>query len=201
MNDKQKIAIISPLVIIGTMYPIFQFLGNQLGNSIGWYLGLWIYWIVWGWVFPWVMIGKDSIVRLIRPQKWTLQLFFMVAFPVIMAAIFRFIAGMEYEKPALWFLFILISTNLGNGFFEEVLWRGMYLELFPKRVTLRIVWSTIWFALWHFAPGSISASGNPIGLMIGSGMMGLYFAFLAHKTKTIWWTMIAHALGGLIMVV
>lgn len=201
MNDKQKIAIISPLVIIGMMYPIFQFLGNQLGNSVGWYLGLWIYWIIWGWVFPWVMIGKDSIVRLIRPQKLTLQLFFMVAFPVIMAAIFRFITGMEYEKPALWFLFILISTNLGNGFFEEVLWRGMYLELFPTRVTLRIVWSTIWFALWHYAPGSISASGNPIGLMIGSGMMGLYFAFLAHKTKTIWWTMIAHALGGLIMVV
>ena len=32
-------------------------------------------------------------------------------------------------------------------------------------------------------------------------MMDLYFAFLAHKTGTIWWTMIAHALGGLIMVV
>ena len=32
-------------------------------------------------------------------------------------------------------------------------------------------------------------------------MMGFYFAFLAHNTKTIWWTMIAHALGGLIMVI
>jgi membrane protease YdiL (CAAX protease family) len=201
MNAKQKTAIVSPVVIIGMMVPIFRFLGNQLGNSVGWYLGLWIYWIIWGGVFPWIMIGKDSIVRLIRPQKLSLKLLAMVAFPVLMAAVFRFSTGMEYEKPALWFLFILVSTNLGNGFFEEVLWRGMYLELFPNRVIFRIVWSTVWFALWHYAPGSISASGNPIGLMIGSGMMGLYFAFLAHKTGTIWWTMIAHALGGLIMVI
>lgn len=201
MNTKQIISVISPLVIIGMMYPIFQFLGNQLGNSIGWYLGLWIYWIIWGGIFPWIMIGKDSIIRLIRPQKLTLKLSIMVIFPVLMAAIFRFSTGMEYDKPTLWFLFILISTNLGNGFFEEVLWRGMYLELFPERVIFRIFWSTIWFALWHYAPGSISATGNPIGLMIGSGMMGFYFALLAHNTKTIWWTMIAHALGGLIMVI
>jgi membrane protease YdiL (CAAX protease family) len=95
---------------------------------------------------------------------------------------------------------MLISTNLGNGFFEELLWRGMYLELFPQRAFFRMFWSTIWFALWHYAPGSISASGSPVGLMIGAGMMGIYLAFLAHKTKSIWWTMIAHGLGGLIMV-
>ena len=201
MKTKQIILVISPLVIIGMMYPIFQFLGSQLGNSIGWYLGLWIYWIIWGGIFPWLMIGKDRIIRLIRPQKLTLKFSLMVVFPVVMAAIFRISTGMEYDKPALWFLVILISTNLGNGFFEEVLWRGMYLELFPERVIFRIFWSTIWFALWHYAPGSISASGNPIGLMIGSGMMGFYFALLAHNTKTIWWTMIAHALGGLIMVI
>ena len=132
INTKQIISVISPLVIIGMMYPIFQFLGNQLGNSIGWYLGLWVYWIIWGGIFPWIMIGKESIIRLIRPQKLTLKLLIMVVFPVLMAAIFRISTGMEYDKPALWFLFILISTNLGNGFFEEVLWRGMYLELFPE---------------------------------------------------------------------
>lgn len=200
MNKKQIIAALSPLVIIGMMYPVFQFLGKGLGNSLGWYLGLWIYWIIWGGLFPYFMIGKDTILQLIKPQKLTLKLALMVAFPVVMAAIFRFATGMEYEKTALWFLVCLISTNLGNGFFEEILWRGMYLQLFPNRVYFRMIWSTIWFALWHYAPGSISASGNPLGLMIGSGMMGIYFAFLAHRTNSIWWTMIAHALGGLVMV-
>ena len=201
MNTKQIISVIAPPAIIGMMYPLFQFLGSQFGNSIGWYLGLWIYWIIWGGIFPLIMIGKESILKLIRPQKLDWKLFLLVAFPVLMAAVFRFSTGMEYEKQALWFLLILISTNLGNGFFEEVLWRGMYLELFPERILFRFIWSTVWFALWHYAPGSISASGNPLGLMIGSGMMGLYFAFLAQKTKTIWWTMIAHALGGFIMVI
>jgi hypothetical protein len=39
-----------------------------------------------------------------------------------------------------------------------------------------------------------------MGLMIGSGLMGFYLSFLVHKTGTIWWAIVAHTLGGIIMV-
>jgi hypothetical protein len=37
--------------------------------------------------------------------------------------------------------------------------------------------------------------------MIGAGLMGFYLSFLANRTGTIWWTIIAHAIGGFIMIV
>jgi len=201
MNGKQKIALISPLILIGVMYPVFQLLSGALGETIGWYLGLVTYWLIWGAIFPWFMIGKESIVRMIRPRKLDTNVFFLVLFPLLMAGLYRFIPGMEYEKPSVWIFLLLLSTNFGNGFFEEVLWRGVYMELFPDSIFFRIVWPSIWFALWHYVPGSVSLTGNAIGLMIGSGLMGFYLSFLAKKTGTIWWTIVAHAIGGFIMIV
>lgn len=31
--------------------------------------------------------------------------------------------------------------------------------------------------------------------------MGFYLSFLAKRTGTIWWTIVAHTLGGMIMIV
>ena len=119
---------------------------------------------------------------------------------MLLAGIYRFIPGMGYEKPGLWIFLLLVSTNLGNGFFEELLWRGVYMELFPDSTLFRIVWPSIWFALWHYVPGSVSPDGNVAGLMIGAGLFGFYLSFLAKKTGTIWWSIVAHAIGGFIMI-
>ena len=139
------------------MVPVFRLLAGwtaEAGNwRLGWYLGLMVYWLVWGAAFPLLMIG------------------------------------------------LLVSTNFGNGFFEEILWRGLFMELFPTRILFCIVWPSVWFGLAHYAPGSVAPNGNPVGLMIGAGMMGFYLSFLAQKTGTIWWGIIAHALGGFIMIV
>jgi membrane protease YdiL (CAAX protease family) len=200
MNNKQKITIIAPLILIGVMYPIFQWSSGALGKTIGWYLSLVLYWLTWGGAFPWLMIGKENIKKIIRPQRINTTIFFLVLFPLVMAALYKLIPGMEYEKPSTWILLLQLSTCFGNGFFEEVLWRGMYMSLFPESIMFRIVWPSIWFALWHYAPGSVSAVGNVAGLMIGSGLMGFYLSLLAKKTGTIWWTILAHTIGGIIMI-
>ena len=75
------------------------------------------------------------------------------------------------------------------------------MEFFPDSILLRIVWPNIWFALWHYVPGSVSSSGNVLGLMIGSGLMGFYLSFLAMKTKTIWWSIVVHTTGGFILII
>ena len=36
-------------------------------------------------------------------------------------------------------------------------------------------------------------------LMIGSGLMGFYLSLPAKRTGTIWWTILARALGGFVM--
>lgn len=108
---------------------------------------------------------------------------------------------MAYKNPSVWIFLLLVSTNLGNGLFEEVLWRGTYMQLFPNSPFHRIVWPSIWFGLWHYVPGSVSPNGNVLPLMVGSALMGFYLSCLAKRTGTIWWAILAHAIGGFIMVV
>ena len=130
-----------------------------------------IYWLTWGGLFPWLIIGQDRIRRIVRPQKLNTRIVLLVLFPLVMAGLYRILAGMEYDKPSLWILPLLLSTNVGNGFLEELLWRGVYGELFPDSIPLRIIWPSIWFALWRYVPGSVAPDGQVLGLMIGSGLM------------------------------
>jgi membrane protease YdiL (CAAX protease family) len=194
------VAVVAPLMIVVVMVPVFRLLGNLFGNP-GWYLGLVLNGLIWGTVFPFLMIGKRRILELIQPQKLDRRVSLMVIFPLLMAAIYRFIPGMVYQKASLLTWLYLLSTPFGNGFFEEILWRGMYMELFPDRIFFRIIWPSIWFGIWHYAPGTATPGGNVMGLMIGSTLFGFYLSFLAKRTNTLWWTIVAHIVGGLIMVI
>jgi len=203
MSVKQLLAVIAPPILVLVMIPVFRVFGHIFDEQwrIGWYLGLIVYWITWCGIFSYLLIGKTGIIKLIRPQRLTREIFILLLIPLVGAGLYRMIPGMEYDKPETWIFFLLLSTNPGNGFFEELFWRGVYLELFPNQRLPGMIWPSLWFALWHYAPGSIAPDGNVIGLMVGSGIMGFYLSFLARRTGTIWWTIIMHTIGGFIMIV
>jgi hypothetical protein len=184
------------------MYPVFQMLARALDENwrIAWYLGLVMYWLIWGAAFPFWIVGKESMAKLVRPQRLNVSVLPFILIPLIGASLYRLVPGMDYQKPTPWILLLLLSTNVGNGFFEEVLWRGVYMELFPDSIVFRFIWPSIWFGLWHYVPGSVSPDGNVLGLIVGSGLMGFYLSLLAKKTGTIWWTIVAHTTGGAIMI-
>ena len=199
MNSRQKISIVAPPVLVAVMYPIFHSLAAVMNDRVAWYLGLTIYWIIWGGIFPLFIVGKEAIKTLIRPQKPDKKILFLIAIPLLGAVAGRIILG-GYEKESVWIALLILSTPFGNGFFEEVLWRGVYVNLFPDHLFYRMIWPSVWFALWHYAPGSVS-SGNPARLMIGAGVMGFYLSYLAKKRNTVWWGIVVHTVGGIIMVV
>ncbi|HEY96259.1 MAG TPA: hypothetical protein G4O15_15120 [Dehalococcoidia bacterium] len=65
-NRKQIAAIVIPSILLATMYPVFQFLAGSLENDqIAWYLGLAVYWLIWGSIFPLLMIGFQNIKELV----------------------------------------------------------------------------------------------------------------------------------------
>ncbi len=205
MSVKSKIAVIAPVLVLVVMYPVFQVLAHIFpGNwRIAWLLGLLIYWIIWGLGFSWFMIGKTTIRTLITPQRPTLKIILLVLLPVVLTALFKHVCGESgYDSPDTLIYILVLLTPLGNGLFEEILWRGVYMTLFPRNLWLRIVWPGIWFALWHYAPGSINPErGHVPALMIGALFLGFYSAFLAKRTDTIWWSIIVHVLGGIIIVI
>jgi len=97
------------------------------------------------------------------------------------------VPGMEYEKQSVWIFILLLSTCLGNGFFEELLWRGVYYKLFPNNILFRMIWPSIWFGIWHYVPVSINSNEltGLIGMMIGPFLMGLVLSYMTKKTNTI----------------
>ncbi|UCG30982.1 MAG: CPBP family intramembrane metalloprotease [candidate division WOR-3 bacterium] len=200
MSKRQRITVFAPIAVIFSMYIVYRQLAQPYGNQFAWYAGFWVYWISWGAIFSFTIVGKKKIFRLIRPRKPDKSTLPFVAFPLIMTVIFRFLTGTQYAKPTTLWTVLLVSTAFGNGFFEEILWRGVYLNFFPKNIFYRMVWPTFWFTLWHYIPGSLSPNSHVIGLMIGSGLFGFYLAFLAKKTETVWWCIVCHTLGGILMV-
>ena len=191
MSNKQKIAIAAPITITATMIPMFQILAGKLGSFQGWYLGLVAYWLIWGAIFSVLIIGKQRIRILITPRRGNLKIVALVAFPLLMAFISKFLPGMEYKKESTWTFLLLLTTAFGNGFFEEILWRGVYMTLFPRNLWLRIVWPSIWFALWHYAPGSINPNScHVFALMAGALFLGVYAAIMAKCTHTLCWSII-----------
>ncbi len=197
---KRKFAIVMPFVLITSTFLVFQLYVRLVGPGLAWYLGLMTYWLTWCLVFSLWIIGKKRVRELVRPQKPDKIIVVLVLVPMLLAGIWRFVAGMSYPKESIWIVFGLVMTSFGNGIFEELLWRGVYMELFPKNNWYRIGWSTLWFSLWHFVPGSISSNSGVIGLVLGSAFFGIYLSLLAKKTGTIWWSIIAHILGGLVII-
>ncbi len=204
MNKKQLVTFIIPPVLIAFMYPIFNSLAGTLANDrIAWYLGLITYWIIWGMLFPLIMIGKQNIIELIRPQRPTVGIIIPISIIIVGALSARLLVpGMEYEKQSVWIYILLLSTCFGNGFFEELLWRGVYYKLYPNNIFYRMIWPSLWFGIWHYVPVSINnkALTALIGMMIGPILMGLVLSYMAKKTDTLWWAILAHSLGGIIMV-
>lgn len=199
MNRKQRIALFAPPVLIGSAYLHFQVLVRSLGEDLGWFLGLAFYWLVWCGAFTWWLVGREDLLRLIRPQRLTWQIALLLTIPLGGSLAMLLILGMDFGQESFWLALMMLSSVLGNGIFEEVLWRGAFLALFPRSLFYRILWPAFWFALWHFVPGSVSPDGNVVGLVVGSGFFGLYLGYLAWKTDTIWWCIVAHVLGGLVL--
>jgi membrane protease YdiL (CAAX protease family) len=201
MNAKQRVALLTPPVLIGVMYAVFRVFVSATGSSfVGWYLGLATYWFTWCTILPLTLVGWRRIKALIRPRPLHRWGFALLLIPVFGASLYRLVPGIGYEKQALWITLLYVSTAFGNGFFEELLWRGVYMEMFPNSIPLRMVFPTIAFALWHYAPGAVSANENVWGLIIGAAALGSVQSLLAKQTNGIWWPIVAHASAGLIMV-
>ena len=92
---------------------------------------------------------------------------------------------------------LLVFMTCINSFGEEVLWRGVYVALFPSSRMWGMVWPTVWFTLWHYAPGSISPLTDVRVLMMGAAALGVCLSWLSMKTQSIRTAALSHILGGL----
>ena len=108
MSHKQVFAILTPPVLVAVMILVLRLLVNhiQFNWRVGWALGLAFYWLTWCGIGSWLLIGRESILRLVLPQKLTLQISVLVLIPITLAGLYRLVSGMSYEKHTLWIIAI-----------------------------------------------------------------------------------------------
>lgn len=78
---------------------------------------------------------------------------------------------------------------------EELLWRGVFVSLWPDDWRLGLVWPTFGFAAWHLAPQVIHpAAMGTVPYVLASGVLGLCWGWVAWRTGSLRWSWLSHVI-------
>jgi membrane protease YdiL (CAAX protease family) len=192
-SRKRRLVLAAPVLVVITMIPVYQLSEAWFGPKLGWYLGFLVYWPLWCLVFPLWAVGWAGIRLALRRRHTPPWAWLVLSAPPLMALLGRGIMGGGSGEAFAW---ILMAG--ANGTLEEVLWRGVYAIHFGDSVLWGVAWPTLWFALWHFAPGWVALGSRAWVLVAGAAMFGLAMSWVAHKTRSIRWTIASHLLAGVV---
>jgi hypothetical protein len=205
MTATQILLVFSLPALFATMYLTFwlfnkRFMEHTWGaKRVSWYLGILVYWSVWCLAFPIALVGLPDVLNTFEIKPIDISSILILLVPIVITFLGRFI--LKFEKPMVAKdQIILMTTSLLMGVFEEVLWRGTFLSVFPSMLLFGFVWPTVWFAIWHLAPGSFSIL-DKWSLALGALVFGTCWGFVAIRTNTIFWTMLSHVLVGWVRVI
>jgi hypothetical protein len=192
VTKRQRLAILAAPVLTVTMLPVYWLAADLLGREWGWYAGFLVYWPVWCVGLPLALLGWSEARDLLRAGPMSPLSWVLVTLPPVMAAVGRLAGAEGPDRPLLWAAMALV-----NGALEEMLWRGMYVRLFPGRLRWALAWPTVWFALWHLAPGSVAMGSDVWVLIGGAAVLGAALGWVAVRSRSIRWTVVSHMLAGL----
>ena len=198
MTYTQAAALAAPLVLIASMWAVFKGFQARLGSPLGYLLAFGLYWLGWCLLFPAVLLGGlGQVAALFRPAPaltgldWQTQV--LLWWPVFFPLIFMFIPRAARATPGI--LMASLALGVVIGVTEEILWRGVYLRLFPGSLWLGIVYPALMFGLWHLCPLSVLENRMPGGAASFVGyavILGLSYAFAAQRSGSIFWPTAAH---------
>ncbi|HDQ06432.1 MAG TPA: CPBP family intramembrane metalloprotease [Candidatus Bathyarchaeota archaeon] len=198
---KQWTVIAAPVVLVLSMILAFQGFTVLLGSSLGYFSGFLLYWIGWCLVLPIIILKPRGILELFRESEkpfgtrpWLTA--FITFWPIILPLSTYFLPNILKASAEVIILSIVIGVIIGVT--EEILWRGVYIKVFPENIWLRYIYPSIGFALWHIAPQSVRPSavpGGAIAFVLVSLFLGLSWGYYAHKTDSIRWCTVAHVIN------
>jgi membrane protease YdiL (CAAX protease family) len=191
-------ALVVPLILIPTMYWIFRISRQRFGHPLGYFLAFVVYWVAWCLLTSAIWLrGMSRVTNLFTPMPalseldWKIQA--LLWWPLIFPLIFVFVPRVTKAGPAI--LAASIALGVIIGVTEEILWRGLYIRLFPDNFWLSVVYPAFMFALWHICPLSIvpnRRSGGTVSFVIYAFFLGLTYALAAQMIGSIAWSTVSH---------
>lgn len=193
-------ALVLPLLLLPVMAGVFALSARLLGAEAGYLLGFGFYWLVWCLLIPRWLLGKEEFNLILRDRvplfsrpNWMAAALWMA---VTLIAVLMY-AG-EFVRAPLALILLAVPLATINGFCEEILWRGLYVRLFPHNVWLAILYPSVGFALWHLAPQVVFPAENVIGFVLSTFFLALPYGCIAYRTGSAKWTAFSHSISGIL---
>lgn len=198
---KTLLMLAMPLALIASTWAAFQVFTQWWGYPLGYLMGFVFYWVFWCLAFPvYALGGVRPVLELFKEGQPTFRklgwkihflLWFWIAFPLFTIFLPRVgSVGLAVLAGSL-----LIGAVIGVT--EELLWRGVYLRLFPNSTWMNMIYPSLMFGLWHISPQSVKASSMPGGVFLFVAyavFLGLAYAYCARKTGSIRWVTLSHVI-------
>lgn len=212
------VALTLPLLLLPAMAGVFTLFAQLLGAEAGYLLGFGFYWLFWCLLVPRWLLGKQEFGAILRDRA-PLFSFTPNPSPNGRGENARRTNRIEYGAALLWLLvtlvavlmyagefiraplaLILLSIPLAtlNGFCEEILWRGLYVRLFPHNPRLAILYPSVGFAVWHLAPQTIFPAENVPAFVLSTFFLALPYGYIAYRTGSAKWTALSHSLSSIL---
>ena len=189
-----------PPLLIASMYGAFRYLTTSLGFPAGYLAAFAVYWIGWCVIVPTQLLGTRAVGDLFsRSRVPFAQLgtttHVLLWWPILFPLAFSFLPRIA-STP---FVILIGSVAIGIviGVTEELLWRGVYLAVFPNQLSLNTIYPSIAFGLWHLCPLSALPSRYPGGALSFAGYsvaLGLSYACYARRSGSIRWCTVSHSI-------
>jgi membrane protease YdiL (CAAX protease family) len=168
---------------------------RSLGDPLGYIAGFGVYWAACGGLAV-AIVGRDRVrglfsdrrPRLGRPAAVGVTL---LLWPMAGGITTRLIP--DLGDATLVMAGTAIAVALTNSVLEELLWRGVYITLWPENPWLGWVWPAVGFGLWHLAPQVIHPSSlGPVAYVVAATALGLSWGWVAWRTRSLRWVAVSH---------
>jgi len=201
-QGRQRVLMLTPLLLLASMYGIFHGLTALMGPQRGFVAAYLVYWGAWGVAVPLWFLGRDGTVDLFRRPR--------VPGPLTMAAVLAglalpVVAGFLFVFPSLFsdgerVLLLFLVYAVVNGLIEEVYWRGLFVRAFPRDVLCGYLYPAAAFGAWHVMVLSMSGPWPliaPVYAFSLAALLGLLYAWVTARTGSIRWVVTSHVLLNL----
>jgi len=189
---RRLVVLLTPVAVPVSMASVFAALRGRLPARAAYNAGFAIYWGGWGLAVPMAVLGPRGVVRALasgrRPSTAEAAALLM---PVAGALTTEFLPRRGLVDRRV--LTTMIGSAVANATAEELLWRAMFLEVFPEDVVRGALWPLAGFSLWHLAPQIVLPSRRGRWAFVaGASVVGTASTCASWRAGGVRWVLLPH---------
>jgi membrane protease YdiL (CAAX protease family) len=203
-HSQGVLVLLLPLLLIPSTAFVFVSTSRWSNAELGYVFGFLFYWLIWCLLVPLYVLKRGGVRSLFREENPLFRRSNWL--PAVLLVVIVAITVVMYPPRGLLaapvrLLIIAVPVAIVNGVCEELLWRGLYVRVFPRNMVLGLVYPSIGFALWHISPQLVVPAESGVWPFVASTFfLGISYGWISYRTGSIRWNAIAHSIGGILAV-